>query len=120
MIGAMTPKIRFAVAARPLPVPRSLVGKISGVYAYNTPYIILLVILYPQFHPRRAFEVRAVVEQNRNTPVNTVATDIAPFRPIRGSSTAQAAINAPGIPSISLSPHKTWLYLPIKAIITVF
>ena len=30
IIGDMTPKIRLAVAARPVPVPRSLVGKISG------------------------------------------------------------------------------------------
>jgi hypothetical protein len=33
------PKTRFAVAARALPVPRSLVGKTSGVYAYNTAYM---------------------------------------------------------------------------------
>lgn len=100
MIGAITPNILFAVAARPFPVPRSLVGKISGVYAYKTPYIILLVILYPQFHPSKALEVRAVVEQKRKTPVRTVAIDMAPLRPIRGSSTAQAAINAPGIPNL--------------------
>ena len=31
IIGAMTPNIRLAVAAKPLPVPRSLVGNISGV-----------------------------------------------------------------------------------------
>jgi hypothetical protein len=33
-IGAMMPKILFADAVIALPVPRSLVGKISGVYEY--------------------------------------------------------------------------------------
>lgn len=36
----MTPNTREAVAVRPLPVPRSLAGKISGEMAYSTPYII--------------------------------------------------------------------------------
>ena len=31
MIGAMIPKMRLLVAVRALPVPRSFVGKISGV-----------------------------------------------------------------------------------------
>jgi hypothetical protein len=34
----------------------------SGVIAYKTPYMILLVKLYAQFHPRRLFELRAVVD----------------------------------------------------------
>jgi hypothetical protein len=38
MIGAMMPNIRFEVAASALPVPRSLVGKISGVNPYRTAY----------------------------------------------------------------------------------
>ena len=35
----MIPKIRLADAVKALPVPLSFVGKISGVYAYNTAYI---------------------------------------------------------------------------------
>jgi hypothetical protein len=98
IIGAITPKILFAVAAKPFPVPRFLVGKISGVYAYRTPYMILLVTLYPQFHPSKALELRAVVDAKRKTPVRIVAIDMAPLRPMRGSSTAHPAINAPGMP----------------------
>jgi hypothetical protein len=33
-MGAMMPKMRFADAVMAFPVPRSLVGKISGVYEY--------------------------------------------------------------------------------------
>lgn len=66
------PKIRLAVATMALPVPRSFVGNNSGVMAYNTPYMTLLVKLYAQFQPRRASEERAVVETRMNTPVSTV------------------------------------------------
>lgn len=45
MIGAMMPKMRFAVAVIAFPVPRSFVGNSSGVSAYKTPYIMLLVKL---------------------------------------------------------------------------
>jgi len=47
------------------------VGNNSGVKEYRTPYITLLVKLYAEFHPRRAFDVRAVVEERINTPVRT-------------------------------------------------
>lgn len=50
-------------------MPRDFVGNSSGESAYNTPYITLLVNVYPQFQPSRAFEVRAVVPAKRNTPV---------------------------------------------------
>jgi hypothetical protein len=65
----MIPKILFAVATIAFPVPRSFVGNNSGVSAYSTPYMTLLQKLYAQFHPRRALEVRAVVETRMNTPV---------------------------------------------------
>ncbi|KAI2475349.1 hypothetical protein Ptr902_13196 [Pyrenophora tritici-repentis] len=39
-IGAMIPNTRFALAVTAFPVPRSLVAKISGVYAYSTAYMI--------------------------------------------------------------------------------
>lgn len=39
-MGAIIPKIRFAVAASPFPVPRFLVWNSSGVIAYKTPYMI--------------------------------------------------------------------------------
>lgn len=68
----MIPKIRLAVAVMAFPVPLSLVGNSSGVIAYRTPYITLLVKLYAQFHPRSEFEERAVVETRMNTPVRTV------------------------------------------------
>ena len=57
----MMPKMRFADATIALPVPRSLVGKSSGESAYSTPYMTLLVNVYPQFQPRSALDVRAVV-----------------------------------------------------------
>lgn len=136
-MGAMIPKIRFAVEARPFPVPRSFVGKscrrnliqsrytrrrylTSGVIAYSTPYIMLLVKVYPQFQPRSPSLVRAVVPAKRNTPVRTVQPehiiidhtnnalgrrhslveiDNAPFLPMYGRSTAQPPTKAPGMPS---------------------
>lgn len=36
----MTPKILFAVATIPFPVPLSFVGNNSGDTAYRTPYMI--------------------------------------------------------------------------------
>ena len=67
----MIPKTRFAMATSALPVPRSFVGKSSGDSAYNTPYMMLLVKEYAQFHPSNASDVRAVVDAKRNTPVKT-------------------------------------------------
>jgi len=67
----ITPNILFAEAVMALPVPLSFVGKSSGVIAYRTPYIMLLVKLYAQFHPSSAFDVRAVVDTRMNTPVRT-------------------------------------------------
>lgn len=61
LLTAMIPKIRFALAASALPVPLSLVGKISGVYAYRTAYMMLEKNENAQFHPSRVFEVVAVV-----------------------------------------------------------
>ena len=40
-LTAIIPNILFVVAVRAFPVPRSFVGKISGVYAYNTAYMML-------------------------------------------------------------------------------
>jgi len=54
-----------------LPVALSFVGNNSGVKANRTPYITLLVKPYAEFHPRRAFNVRALVEARMNTPVRT-------------------------------------------------
>lgn len=68
----MTPKILFAVPTIAFPVPRSFVGNNSGVSAYRTPYIMLLTKLYAQFHPRRALDVRAVVEARMNIPVRAM------------------------------------------------
>ncbi len=36
---------------------------------------MLLIKLYPQFHPRSAFDVRDVVLANRKTPVSTRNAD---------------------------------------------
>lgn len=41
----MIPNTRFAAATMAFPVPLSFVGKSSGVIAYNTPYMMLLVKL---------------------------------------------------------------------------
>ncbi len=90
----MMPKTRVAVAVRPLPVPRSFAGNTSGESAYNTPYMIcpapllirtcpsfsntqarrltLLQNAYPQFHPRSALLLRAVVDANKKTPVSPI------------------------------------------------
>ena len=116
----MIPKMRFAVAVIAFPVPRSLVGNSSGVMAYRTPYMMLLVKLYAQFHPRSALELRAVVDIRMNTPVRTMCTKIVnvqdkrrsrwqyidllvdiesvPRRPRIGSSTIYPASSAPGTP----------------------
>ncbi len=111
------PNTRFAVATIAFPVPRSLVGNNSGETAYSTPYITLLVKVYPQFHPRSASEVRAVVPAKRKTPVKTTRdyrvslghgskqdkdrlVEIAnvPLRPRSGNSTNHPARRAPGTP----------------------
>jgi hypothetical protein len=42
------------------------------VTAYSTPYMILLVKLYAQFHPSRELELRAVVEIKMRIPVRAV------------------------------------------------
>jgi hypothetical protein len=73
----MIPNILFAVATIAFPVPRSLVGNNSGVSAYRTPYMTLLVKLYAQFQPRRALEVRAVVETRMKTPVRAVESKVS-------------------------------------------
>ena len=67
----MIPKTRLALAQIAFPVPRSFVGNSSGVTAYRTPYMTLLVNVYPAFHPRNALDVRAVVAAQRKTPVRT-------------------------------------------------
>lgn len=68
----MIPKTRLALATIAFPVPRSFVGKSSGVITYKTPYMTLLVKLYVQFQPKRALDVRAVVETSIKTPVRAV------------------------------------------------
>jgi hypothetical protein len=40
-LTAIIPKILFVEAVNAFPVPLSFVGKISGVYAYRTAYMIL-------------------------------------------------------------------------------
>jgi hypothetical protein len=67
----MIPNTRFALATMAFPVPLSFVGNSSGESAYRTPYMTLLVKLYPQFHARRLLDVRAVVEASMNIPVRT-------------------------------------------------
>lgn len=110
----MTPKTRFALAVIAFPVPLSFVGNNSGESAYKTPYITLLVKLYPQFQPRRALEVRAVVEAMMKAPVSTgkmlavawnesrsilhVEIHNVPRLPRYGSSTIHPASRAPGTP----------------------
>ncbi len=101
-LTAIIPKTRFAVAVNAFPVPLSFVGKISGVYAYNTAYMTLLQKLNAQFHPSKAALFKAVVLQYRNTPVSTVLTARVPFRPKRGSSTIQPPRSAPGIPRTAM------------------
>ena len=85
------PNIRFALATMAFPVPRSLVGNNSGETAYNTPYITLLVKLYPQFHPSSALDVRAVVDARMNTPVRAGSNlvDTASTRRVRMAHTCE-------------------------------
>lgn len=70
IIGAITPEIRVAVHTNPFPVPRSFAGNISEEIVWRTPYIMLLLNTYPQFHPSKALELRAVVLANRKAPVS--------------------------------------------------
>lgn len=101
-IGAMMPNTLFALAVIAFPVPRSLVANISGVYAYKTAYMMLLMKLYAQFQPSSAFESSAVVEQKRNTPVSTVDRASVPLRPMRGVSTNSPPRRHPGTPSTAM------------------
>ena len=98
----MIPNTRFAVAVSAFPVPRSLVGKISGVYPYSTAYIMLEEKLKAHCHPRRASEVKAVVEAYRKTPVTIVEIARVPRRPKLGSSTKAPPSNAPGTPRTAM------------------
>jgi hypothetical protein len=66
------PKTRLAPATSAFPVPLSFVGNTSGESAYSTPYMMLLMKLYPQFHPRSESDERAVVVARMNAPVSTV------------------------------------------------
>jgi hypothetical protein len=125
-LTAIIPKTRLAVAVNALPVPRSLVGKISGVYPYKTAYMMFEKKLNAQFQPRSAEEVTAVVEQYRNTPVSTVDTARVPLRPNLGTSTRIPPRMAPGTPrtammseflyvryvepSPNLAPLRFWMY----------
>ena len=118
MIGAMMPNILLLVAQRALPVPLSFVGKTSGVYAYNTAYLegsvndqdvrsgrhtmIFEVKLNPQFQPNKLFEVRAVVEPYKNTPVKAVESASVPLRPNFLISTMAPPSSAPGTPSTAM------------------
>lgn len=101
-IGAMIPNTLFALAVIAFPVPRSFVANVSGVYAYSTAYMMLLIKLYAQFQPSSAPELSAVVEQNRNTPVRTVDAASVPLRPIRGVSTSSPPRRHPGTPSAAM------------------
>ena len=76
----------------------------------------MLQKLYPQFHPKSAFELLAVVVPKSNTAVTTdnqlkirndfmvIGVDLlqeiikVPLLPRRGKSTAHPAKNAPGTP----------------------
>lgn len=92
----------LAAAAKAFPVPRCFVGNISGVYAYRTAYMIFATKLYAQFQPNNEFDVTAVVEPNRNTPVRIVEMERVPLRPIRGSSTRRPPTRAPGTPRTAM------------------
>ena|ERR1700742_3692621 len=101
-LTAIIPKTRFAVAVRAFPVPRSFVGKISGVNPYSTAYIILDEKLKAHCQPRRAADVRAVVDAYKKTPVRMVETARVPFRPTLGSSTSNPPSKAPGTPRTAI------------------
>jgi len=87
---AIIPKTLFVGAVNALPVPQSLVGKISGVY------MMLLTKLYAHCHPSNASDVVAVTKAYRKTPVKIVDIENVPFRPKRGSSTMAPPRSAPG------------------------
>ena len=72
------PRIRTVTA---LPVPLSFVGKISGVYEYNTAYMIFDMKLYAQFQPSKDAEFNAVVLHRMKAPVSTVEAASVPLRP---------------------------------------
>ena len=79
-----------------------MVRKISGVYAYNTAYMRLLMKLKAQFQPNRAFDVVAVVDARRKAPVIAVEELRAPFRPKPGSSTSIPPSRQPGMPMTAI------------------
>lgn len=64
--------------------------------------MILLMKVYAQFHPSNAFDVTAVVDANRKTPVRAVDVAKAPFRPNLGIWTSAPPIKAPGTPSTAM------------------
>ena len=74
----------------------------------------LLMKLYAQFQPNKAFDVKAVVEQYRKTPVSAADKARAPFRPNRGISTSTPPMRAPGTPrtAIMVELRKVMYVLP--------
>lgn len=66
----------------------------------------MLVNEYPQSHPSKASEVRAVVLARRKTPVRIVETERVPFLPMYGISTNRPPMMEPGTPMTLIM---TWL-----------
>ena len=64
--------------------------------------MIFAMKLYAQFQPSSAFDVVAVVEAKRKTPVRAVEVASAPFRPKRGIWTMAPPMRAPGTPSTAM------------------
>lgn len=84
-IGAMSPVTRFKKLATPVPAPLTGAGNISGVKAYNTPYMIFWQKASTQV--KKSCElgvVPKVANKNRNMADTSVEMASVPFRPRNG------------------------------------
>ena len=84
-IGAISPAMRFRKLATPVPAPLTGAGKISGVKAYNTPYMMFWQKASTQVKNNCELGVvPKVTKKNRKMADISVEIASVPFRPRKG------------------------------------
>uniref|UniRef100_A0A1Y1KSL5 Uncharacterized protein n=1 Tax=Photinus pyralis TaxID=7054 RepID=A0A1Y1KSL5_PHOPY len=104
-IGAINPVILFRKLATPVPAPLTGAGKISGVNAYSTPYMMFCENAATQENASWAVGVFPnITKRKRNMADTRVEPAKVPRRPKKGDgeSTRYAASTLPGTPMIEV------------------
>jgi hypothetical protein len=103
MIGAISPVTLFRKLATPVPAPLTGAGKISGVKAYRTPYMIFCAKASTQEKANwEEADVPNCAKRKRKMADMKVEIASVPRRPRNGESrsTVYAASKLPGTPTI--------------------